>query len=220
MRSPTTTGYDCSPRRAIGSRERKLTVKMRPSWSTFDFVICVSCDRRVLSGVLPQPRQPESPPALAPAPANTKAAAPASATRTSHDALARPISAANRSLERPPSGCARLPGRRNLHRRVEVPVGLAHEVRCGLHPHVERPARVLCDVDLVPPRRLGVEERDAPGLRRLLDHVGVLPRHPELRRLVDRRLPRLHPGLPGSDLVPASVTDDHGSRTTLHLVRE
>src|SRR3954453_8876301 len=139
MRSPTTTGYDCSPRRAIGSSERKLTVKMRPSWSTFDFVICVSGDRRVLSGVLPQPRQPESPAALAPAPANAKAVAPASATRPSHDALARPMSVTNRSLERPRSGFAWLPGRGNVNGRVEVPVGLAHEVRCRLHPQGERP---------------------------------------------------------------------------------
>src|SRR3954451_18395796 len=182
MRSPMTTGYDCSPRRAIGSSDRKLTVKMRPSWSTFDFVICVSGDRRMLSGVLPQPRQPESPPALAPAPANANAAAPASATRPSHDALARPISVMNRSLGSPPWGCARLARRRNAHRRVEVPVGLAHEVRCGLHPHSERPPRVLGDANLIPAWRLRVEERDAPRLRRLVDDMGVLPRDPELRR--------------------------------------
>src|SRR3954451_15386550 len=175
MRSPMTTGYDCSPRRAIGSSDRKLTVKMRPSWSTFDFVICVRGDRRVLSGVLTQPRQPESPPALAPAPANAKAAAPASATRPSHDALARPISVTNRSLGSPPSGCARLPRRSNVHRRVEVPVGLAHEVRRRLHPQGERPPSVLGHVDVVPARRLRVEERDAPDLRRLVDHMGVLP---------------------------------------------
>src|SRR3954447_12040682 len=219
MRLPTTTGYDCSPRRAIGSSERKLTVKMRPSWSTFDFVICVSGDRRVLSGVLPQPRQPESPPALAPAPANAKAAAPASATRPSHDTLSRPISATNRSLERPPSGPARLPRRGNANGRVEVSVGLAHEVRCGPHLHVERPSGPLRYADLVPARRLRVEERDAPGVRRLPDHVGVPPRDPELRRLADRRLHRLHPGLAGRDLVPPRVADDHGSRAASHLVR-
>ena len=30
IRSPITTGYDCWPSRAIGSTERKLSVKIRP----------------------------------------------------------------------------------------------------------------------------------------------------------------------------------------------
>src|SRR3954468_8467950 len=220
MRSPTTTGYDCSPSRAIGSSVRKVTVKMRPSWSAFDFVSCGNGDRPLLSGVLPQPRQPESPPALAPAPANAKAAAPASATRPSHDALARPIRARNRTLGPAPWGCARLSRRGNLYRCVEVPVGLTHEMRRGPHAHAERAARVLGDVDLVPARRLRVEERDAPRRRRFGDDAGVLPRDPELRRLVDRRLRRLHPRLAGCDLVPACVADDHCGRAAPNLVRE
>ena len=92
----TTTGYDCSPRRAPGSIAWKSTVKTRPSWSTLSLLIWVSDDRRMLSGVLPQPRHRHRQWPRSPAATNDSAAALASARRTSHDALARLISRSNR----------------------------------------------------------------------------------------------------------------------------
>src|SRR6478735_9165809 len=109
---------------------------MRPSPSMLLFVTCVSGDRRMLSGVLPHPFQPTSPPAPAPAPANARAAVNSSTARPSHDALVRPIRPRNGT-----GGCARPIGDClwgcDMDRRVEVAVALMHEVRRRLHVHLE-----------------------------------------------------------------------------------
>src|SRR5262245_417676 len=101
----------------------------------FVLVTCVSGDRRMLSGVLPQPFQPTSPPAPAPAPANARAAVDTSTARPSQTALVRLNMRNGTPLVNPWIGnclwgC-------DMHGSVEVPVALVHEVRGRLHAHLQ-----------------------------------------------------------------------------------
>src|SRR5262249_51092638 len=189
---------------------------MRPSWSTFAFVTCVSGDRRMLSGVLPQPFQPTSPPAPAPAPANARAAVVTSTASPSQDALGRLILRGNGTpLAHAPIGdclwgC-------DVNGSIEAPVALVHEVRGGLHPHLERAQRPLGDANVVPTRRLRVVEGDAPVRRRLADDVRVLPRDPERDDLVVGRWARLNPRLSAGGLAPPRAPVDPAARAVLTL---
>src|ERR1043166_1700199 len=129
----------------------------------------------MLSGVLPQPFHPMSPLAPEPAAASDSATTAVDATRTSHDAPARLISRESYSFATL-IGRAGSRGRFDPYGCVEPAVHLVHEVRGGVHVHVEREQRSLGDQELVPAGGLRVAERDAPRRRSVLEDARVRPR--------------------------------------------